>query len=154
LSARIQSVVSSKTCIVRIVPIQAGDYDTAPTSVDVIGGDTTTSQGISFSGSITTWVEGVASTSRAYRAIGLLMSAHDAVIANFTNEYPLGIGAAGSETVIGNIRQNYNANEQAVQLAPRNSYFGYPITAGSRLSVRHTISANPERYGFCLIGIP
>jgi hypothetical protein len=32
--------------------------------------------------------------------------------------------------------------------------FGYNIPSGSRLAVKHFITANPDRYGFNLIGIP
>jgi hypothetical protein len=155
-AARIQSVVTGgKTAAVQAIVVDAGDYATAPTSLDVINaGDTATSQGTSFSGASGTWDQATASTSQAYRAVGIILSAHDATLGNITGTYELGIGASGSEVVFGSVRNNYNANEQSNQVTPIVSLFGRDIPAGSRLAVKHPIAANPDRYGFCLIGIP
>lgn len=155
LSARIQSVVTGgKTASVQIFTINAGDYDNSPTSVDVIGGDTATSEGIRFSGANGTWVQATASTSRAYRAVALVLSGHDATMGNITGNYSVGVGASGSEAEFGSSRHTMTANEQSGSALPYIHLFNRSIPSGSRLAVRHPITTNPERYGFNLIGIP
>ena len=154
LSARIQAVVTSDTASVRVSTINAGDYDASPTSVDVIGGDTATSEGIRFSGASGTWVQATASTSRAYRAVAIVLSGHDATLGNVTGNYGVGVGASGSEVEFGTCRHGFTANENSSTAPPYLHLFGRSIPSGSRLAVKHPISANPERYGFNLIGIP
>jgi len=155
ISARIQSVVTGgKTAIIDIFTIDAGDYDNSPTSVDVIGGDTATSQGISFSGASGTWVQATASTSRAYRAVAAVLSCHNAATAAFTDNFEVGVGASGSEVGFGELRYQFTTTEQALTRFPFTYLFGRSIPSGSRLAVKHPIAANPDRYGFNLIGIP
>jgi hypothetical protein len=157
ISARIQSVVTGgKTGFINIFVIDAGDYALSPTSVDVIGTDAATSKGTEFSGSGGTWVEATASTSQSYRAISFLPSIHDNDIATNTNTLAeIGVGAAGSEFVFGNDRYTTNASEFVTSAAPNGmNPHGRAIPAGSRLAVKHAITANPSKYGFCLIGIP
>jgi hypothetical protein len=156
LSARIQSVVTGgKTATVQAIVVDAGDYATAPTSLDVINaGSTATSQATAFSGSSGTWNQAISSTSRAYRAVGMLLSAHDATMANVTGTFEVGVGAASSEVSFGGLRNNYTANENTSRLSPTVALFGRAIPSGSRLAVKHVIATNPDRYGFCLIGIP
>jgi hypothetical protein len=155
LSARIQSVVTGgKTASVQAFLFNVGDFATAPTSVDVIGGNTATSEGISFSGASGTWVEATASTSQAYRAVALVPSTHNSAIASFDAQLDLGVGASGSEVVFGTTIASYNAQENVISAPPYLSIFGKSIPAGSRLAVKHTLGSNPERYGVTLIGIP
>jgi hypothetical protein len=156
LSARIQSVVTGgKTATAQVFLLTAGsDYATAPTSVDVIGGNTANSEGISFSGASGTWVQATASTSRAYRAVALVPSAHSGALATINPQLELGVGAAGSEQAFGLAIVGYNNNESVQSLPPYLSLFGRNIPAGSRLAVKHNIAANPGNYGFTLIGIP
>jgi hypothetical protein len=156
IAARIQSVVTGgKTA--NIVPhiLDGGDYATAPTSVDTIGADTATSQGASFSGASGTWAEGIASTSRAYRAVALILSAHsDDLVSSVNGVFEIGVGAAGSEVSFGRLYHTYFNSEQSRTELPYFQTFGRSIPAGSRLAVKHPIVANPDRYGFTLIGIP
>ena len=156
ISARIQSVVSGgKTGVIVPILIDAGNYDISPTTVDVIGGDTASSRGISFSGNSGTWVQAIASTSRAYKAVILVFSAHSNDIASLSNGlYSVGVGSNGNELVFGTSRHSYLNNESSVSVFPFNYLFGYDIPAGSRLAVKHPITSNPERYGFTLICIP
>jgi len=156
ISARIQSVVTGgKTASIAVTVIDAGDYATAPTSVDVIGGDTATSQAISFSGSSGTWVQAAASTSRAYRAVATVLSLHNSDSANINaGLYEIGVGASGSEVAFGGTRFYFDTSERSALIEPYTYLFGRNIPAGSRLAVKHPISANPDRYGFNLIGIP
>jgi hypothetical protein len=156
LSARIQSVVTGgKTATAQVFLFDVGgDYATAPTSVDVITGDTATSQGISFSGASGTWVQAIASTSRAYRAVAIMPSTHNSNILTIAPQLELGVGASGSEQVFGSTVASYGNNETVQSSPPYLSLFGRNIPAGSRLAVKHNIAANPDRYGFTLIGIP
>jgi hypothetical protein len=156
ISARIQSVVTGgKTATAQVFLFDVGgDYATAPTSVDVITGDTATSQGISFSGSSGTWVEAIASTSRAYRAVAIVPSTHNSAINTVAPQLEVGVGASGSEQVFGLTVASYSNNENVQSSPPYLSLFGRNIPAGSRLAVKHNIAANPDRYGFTLIGIP
>jgi hypothetical protein len=156
ISARIQSVVTGgKTATVTVFVLDAGNYDATPASVGVIGTSTANSQGTSFSGASGTWVEGIASTASAYRAVGLVLSAHSGAIANVIDAtFEVGVGASGSEVSFGQLRHSYTASETAVSVIPFVSVFGRNIPSGSRLAVRHAIAANPSLYGFTLIGIP
>lgn len=155
LSARIQSVVTGgKNAQVQLFAIDAGDYATAPTSVDVIGSSTITSEGLSMSGASGTWVEATASTSQDYRAIACLPSTHNAAISNYTTEYDIGVGASGSEAIFGRIRCYYGSSETCTSAPPYTSLFGRSLPSGSRLAIKHDLAANPDRYGITLIGIP
>jgi hypothetical protein len=157
VSARIQSVVTGgKTGGVTVYVVDAGDYALSPTSVDVIGTDTATSKGTDFTGSSGTWVEATASTAQRYRAVSIVTSLHDADVATINNTVAdVGVGAAGSEVAFGNLRFSTNANELIAVSQPNPiDPHGRDIPAGSRLAVRHAITANPSKYGFCLIGIP
>jgi hypothetical protein len=156
LAARIQSVVTGgKTGIIQTTIIDAGDYSTAPSSVDVIGSDTANSKGISFSGASGSWTQAIASTSQAYRAVALVLSMHSNDIANVNPAtFEIGVGASGSEVTFGSARGLYQASETAQLTDPFTYLFGRNIPTGSRLAVKHNIAANPDRYGFTLIGIP
>jgi hypothetical protein len=156
LSARIQSVVTGgKTATAQVFLLTASsDYATAPTSVDVIGGNTANSQGISFSGASGTWVQATASTSQAYRAVAIVPSTHNSSISAFSPQFEVGVGPSGSEQTFGVTIVNYNSNEFVQSSPPYLSLFGRNIPSGSRLAVKHNIGANPDRYGFTLIGIP
>jgi len=156
ISARIQSVVTGgKTATIAVFLIDAGDYANAPTSVDTIGADTAASKGVSFSGSSGTWVEAISSTSRAYRAVTLIPSSHSDDIGNFFNTpIEVGVGASGNEIAFGDLLHAYLNNEQSRGEIPYFSLFGRNIPAGSRLAVKHSLTSNPDRYGFTLVGIP
>jgi hypothetical protein len=156
ISARIQSVVTGgKTATAQVFLFDVGgDYATTPTSVDVITGDTATSQGISFSGASGTWVQAIASTSRAYRAVAIMPSTHNSNILTIGPQLEIGVGASGSEQAFGLTAASYVNNEAVQSSPPYLSLFGRNIPAGSRLAVKHNIAANPDRYGFTLIGIP
>jgi hypothetical protein len=154
VAARIQSVIGSKTAFVSIWTIDDGHYDTAPTSVDVIGADTATSTGTAFSGASGTWVEGIASTSQAYRAVALAVAIQSDDAPGGLRSYDVGVGASGSEIQFGTYRANAGTAENFVTERPFTLHFGRRIPAGSRLAVRHAFTADPQTYGFTLIGIP
>jgi hypothetical protein len=155
ISARIQSVVTGgKTALVDVFVIDAGDYSTAPTAVDVLGTSTATSQGANFSGASGNWTPLPSTTTTAYRGVSLVLSCHNATIANLTDTFSVGVGASGSEIAFGDTRYSFTTAEATHIRQPFAYMFGRAIPSGSRLAVRHAIAANPERYGFTLIGIP
>jgi hypothetical protein len=156
ISARIQSLVTGgKTASVTLFLYNIdSDYDLTPTSVDVIGGNTANSQGISFSGASGTWVQAIASTSRAYRAVAIVPSTPSSTVSTITVQMQIGVGASGSEQAFAVTRTSF-VNSEAVQSSPPYlSLFGGAIPAGSRLAVKHDIATGPTNYNFCLIGIP
>jgi hypothetical protein len=155
LAARAQSAATSRAFRCDPFLYDRGDYAVAPTSVDVITTDPATSKGIEFAGSSGTWVEAIASTTRAYRGVTLVPSVHNDDIATIGGtSIDVGVGAAGNEIAFGTGRYDFlNSEVVRSQFAPF-SLFGRNIPAGSRLAVRHNIAANPDKYGFCLIGIP
>jgi len=153
LSARIQSVVTSKTATIRIFTFDLGDYAAAPTSVDVIGTDTATSAGTAMSGASGTWTQVIASTTRAYRAVVAVPSASDTVVAGITIQFTVGKGAAGSETEIGRVFGQFSDIETAgMGVLP--TLIPASVASGTRLAVRHDIAALPGPYDITLIGIP
>jgi hypothetical protein len=154
IAGRIQAVIGGDTARVIAHVIDAGDYATAPTSVDSIGGDTSTSQGTSFSGASGTWVEAVASTTQAYRAVVLTLSSHTDTADGVSGQFEIGVGASGSEVSFGSNSFLVDTNERAQTRPPYSYLFGRSIPAGSRLAVKHPIASNPSKYGFNLIGIP
>jgi hypothetical protein len=156
IAAQIRSVVTGgKTASITAAVLDAGNYAATPTSVDIIGGNTANSQGISFSGASGNWTVAIASTTRAYRAIGIVPSGHNSVLLGITPLFEIGVGASGGEVVFGQVSQNYtNAEATTNGGIGFVRIFGRDIPSGSRLAVRHDIAANPERYGFTLIGIP
>jgi len=153
LSARIQSVVTSKTATIRIFTFDLGDYAAAPTSVDVIGTDTATSAGTAMSGASGTWTQVIASTTRSYRAVVAVPSASDTVVAGITIQFTVGRGAAGSETEIGRVFGQFSDIETAgMGVLP--TLIPASVASGTRLAVRHDIAALPGPYDITLIGIP
>jgi hypothetical protein len=156
ISARIQSIVTlGKTATIDAAVGGSGDYAATPTSVDSIGGNTATSEGIGMSGSSGTWVEAIASTSRAYRGIVLIPSVASAARGGNANSiFTIGVGASASEVEFGNLQFRNNTSEQCFNLWPCNSVFGKSIPAGSRIAIQHDIGSAPSEIQATLIGIP
>jgi hypothetical protein len=154
IAVRAQGAQTSKTFRADLTTFSTNDYAIAPTTLDAIGSSTANSQGTSFSGASGTWVEATASTSRAYRAVVLVPSTHDTDIVTGSPTLTVGVGASGSEVEFGIARPNYLNSEACRFNQPYITLFTRNIPAGSRLAVKHTIAADPSKYGFCLIGIP
>ena len=155
ISARIQSLVTGgKTATIRVFIFEMGDYAAAPTSVDVIGTSTGTSEGTAMSGSSGTWVQVLASTTRAYRAVVLVPSFSAISVGNIAVQYTLGTGASGSETEVGRMFAQYSDIETSGFSNALPPLIAGSIASGSRLSVRHDIASSPGSYDVTLIGIP
>jgi hypothetical protein len=155
LSARIQSIVTGgRQMTVSVWVFDMGDYAAAPTSVDVLGTSTGTSAGTAMSGASGTWVQIVASTSRAYRAVVLIPSTSTNAAASIITEFRLGTGASGSELEVGRTFANFTNAEQAATNTRLPALIAGAIPSGARLSVRHDIASSPTVYDVTLIGIP
>jgi hypothetical protein len=155
ISCRVQALIASDTCSVTMGLSSVRARQTLPTSVDVIGTSTADSRGTAFAGSLGDWTQITASTAQRYRAIWLVPSVIGTDIISTNTNMEIAVGAAGSEVEIGRVFCTY-ANSEIVGHSTRmlNVPIACDIPAGSRLSVKTPVSANPERYGVCLIGIP
>jgi hypothetical protein len=155
ISARIQSVVTGgKTASVVARIFDMGDYSYAPTSVDVLGTSTATSEGTAMSGAAGTWVEIISSTANTYKALVIVPSTTAPAIAgSLFVEYVTGQGALGAEQEIGRLVAQYNTDETCGISSIYPTLVGTQIAAGTRLAVKHDIAANPDRYDVTLIGI-
>jgi hypothetical protein len=155
LSCRVQALIPSDTCTVTISAAVMSARQTLPTAVDVIGTNTATSRGTAFSGSVGAWTQIAASTSRRYRGIYLVPSVIGTDIVSFTDDLEIAVGPAGGEVEVGRVYCDFRNTETVFHA---NTYWYAPIAcdipSGSRLSVKTPVSANPNRYGVCLIGIP
>jgi len=153
VSARIQSLVTGgKTASVLVRLIDTGDYAQAPTSVDVIGTSTATSEGTEVTAA-NTYAELIASTSRAYRALAFVPSIGDSTTAIVIADYTVARGASGSEVDLQKITAGYG-NDESVRSIDF-PLIAAPIASGTRLSVKVSgPTANFSNYASCLIGIP
>lgn len=156
LSVRIQGAVASQACRVVHALLTLPGRQTLPTSVDVIGTSTANSRGTALSGASGSWTEVTASTARRYRALYAVPSVIGTDILTITAALETGVGAAGSEVVLGRQLVQFLNAEACSTFANigMNLPFACDVAAGSRLAVRHDIAANPGRYGVCLIGVP
>jgi hypothetical protein len=156
VSARIQSVVTGgKTARLDGYLLSGPDDGLVPTSVDVLTGDTATSEGLTMSGASGTYVEVVPSTTQKYRAFVLVPSINHPTIQTLTLSYVLAVGAATAETDLGEIGFITSVFETVAT-----DRWGVPmviaanVPAGSRLSIKHDIPSAPDRYAVTVIGIP
>lgn len=151
ISARIQALIVSETARVTVSVCSAGDFATAPTSVDVIGTSTTTSEATALTG-LTTYAELIASTTRAYRALVVIPSASQATM-TFANEImTVAVGASGSEVDFAKVPYRRGSTESVTNNFPFRSLFARSIPSGSRLSVKGSASGTGVQC--TVIGIP
>ena len=158
ISARIQSIrTDENNCRVGISLFDAGNYATAPTSVDTYGADTSTSSSLGMSGASGSYVEVTSSTSQAYRGVVIVPCVQGSIIDAQTVNYKVAVGAAGSEVNFGALACGYTGAETVAVGHPYITLFGKDIPAGSRLAVSHdltTTDARKPNYGVTIIGIP
>lgn len=155
VSIRVRSARTSVTYFPFMWFIQTGDYATTPRTLDVIGVDTGTAKGTAMTGASGSYTQITASTSRDYQQVVVVASSSTASGASGNVTYTLAYGAAGSEVDQGSIWAAYSNNA----ISPSTTFpfalaSGAPVPAGTRLSVKHNIASNPERYAVCLLGIP
>ena len=154
IAARLQGQQASQTATVRVTAMCSPWPSLAPTSLDVLGTSPATSLGTSVS-SAGTWVQVVASSARAYRALQVLPSlATNAATAAFAT-LDVGVGAVGAEVVAGTNRVYRHAGELCYR-----DYLGLGlpscgavhVPAGSRIAVRDSLGGSGA--GACVIGVP
>jgi hypothetical protein len=155
VSVRGQTAVASRNVTIHMALFDLRSAAILPTSVDVIGTSTATSAGTVMSGASGTWVQITASTSRLYRAILVIPSVGSTAMTTASTDMDVGVGAAGSETVIGTVPMRFTSTEQATNPV-ESPYFPMAanVAAGSRLAVRHRLASNPGGAAVCLVGIP
>lgn len=158
ISIRSQSRIVSKSFTIaarNFTAFNAGDSALTPTALDVLGTSTATSIGTAMSGASGTWVQIVASTSQNYSAFGIVPSITDTDIVLIDPFiYEIGVGAAGSEVSFGRIICSTAVAESITMRTVGPLIFGREVPAGSRLSIRHNIAANPGKYDACIIAVP
>jgi len=161
VAARIQSSVASRTLSGGFALFATPFADRLPLSLDVLGTSTATSVGTAMSGASGTWVEISASTTKDYQALVLVPSLSDTNSGGNVNvRYDLGIGASGGEVAVASAQFLYSTTPavgatNTASIAPGlGGVYGNFVPAGTRVSVRHNIAANPGRLDACVIGVP
>lgn len=157
VAARIQAAIASDSAVLGFSYYGFAETNAlVPTSVDVLGTSTTTSRGTVMSGASGTYVEIVASTDRQYRAVVIVPSVPtNNVTTARVVKYTAAVGAAGAETDLGSTYADYSTTEAVRSFAASPSLpIACNVPAGSRLSVKHDIAANPGDHACCLIGVP
>lgn len=157
IAARAQAAATATAGSVQWLLFRAADAHLTPRSVDTLGVVSSTSRGVALGGASGSYTEIVASTSQPYQAMQLMASSGGKTGINSNFRLTLAVGAAGSEVDIGSLDMNQGSNG-AINLvgnpSPQPAIFGRVVPAGSRLSVKHNISANPERIQAQVVGIP
>lgn len=127
-----------------------------PTSVDTLGSSTATSHGTALT--TNPYSEIVSSTARPYQALVVLPSGSTNAGVNSTVRLTLAVGPSGQEVDIGTV-DFFQASGGG--MTPLSSGMAVPIPihgayipAGSRLSIKHNISSNPQYVEVCIIGVP
>ena len=156
LSARIQSIITGgKTATVNAELYSWGSSGDIGTTVDTLGSNTADSSGLAMSGASGTYVQAIASTSKDYRAVGLVGSVNGNQTSNLTVTYTVAVGSSGSEIDFGSVQSRYTTSENPSSYATATlPIFARDIPAGSRLAIKHDIGGGPTNYGCTVIGIP
>lgn len=142
ISARMQSATASRTGAVRIFLYDFGDATSVPTSADTIGSDTAASSGTRIAAN-NAWTQITSSTSKQYIGFVLIPSVANANIAGTNSHiYELGVGASGSEVVIGSVECRIQSDETCGQNVWQPIFFPNTVASGSRIAVRQNINVN------------
>lgn len=150
ISVRSQAVIASDTASITIGSFAFGDASAVPTTVDVLGTFTASSDGTAIGSSYT---EVVASTAQAYEAIVAIPSLSGTYFAAGTFACTLSVasGASGSETEIAAQTYVGSSGEYVFSQANMAQIDKLTIPAGTRLSAKRDNGANID---CCLIGVP
>ena len=129
-----------------------------PAVVDVLGTSPSTSAGTAMAGASGSWTQITAGTAKEYQAIIVIPSGPaSSGVAGTTNfTLTLGTGQAGQETELSYCTGFYNTTGSLfpLQMSMISAVYGGLVPVGTRIAVRHNLSANPERVTACVIGIP
>jgi hypothetical protein len=153
---------SSQTASVQVTAYNFGGAALLPSAVDVLGTSTANSRGTNLAAS-NAWTEIVGSTAQDYIGLAFVPSAGNAAINNQNGSYELGVGASGSEEVVGFFRFTSTTSETiANRGSNQNTHigngsqsfwiFGKDVPAGSRIAMRQ--STADSTFDGCIIAIP
>jgi hypothetical protein len=156
IAARIQSVVTGgKTATIAVQTHVVGSPVLVPSLLDVLGADTAASRGTALTGASGSYTQIVASTSKEYAAIGIVVAGNSSGMAGLANlTLTAAVGAAGSEVDAGRIVVNTGAQETIYNQSSESLVFPVKVPVGSRLSVKHNIPSSPGNVCVVLIGVP
>lgn len=157
IAARAQAATTTTAGSIQWMLARTADMHLTPRSLDTLGVVSSTSRGIALSGASGSYTEIVAATSQPYQAMHLMASAGGKTGINSNFRLTLAVGSAGSEVDIGTVDLTQASGGSVNPVAnptPQPAIFGRVVPAGSRISVKHNISANPERIQAQVIGIP
>lgn len=140
IAARCQSAVISKIAALAFIlePGSRPGMWAGFTIAETIGVDTATSGPTTGDLTDNAWDEAVASTANPYRAVTLHMCqppGNAAITGGTQTVVDVGMGAAGSEVVIGSGRASLATNE-ILERHQTPSFIGADIPAGARLAIR------------------
>lgn len=152
ISARVQSLFPTQQVQITIFAYNFGASSFLTTSSDVIGTNTATSKGTQL-GASNAWTEIISSTTKDYSALTLIPSlASTNIVSNINASMEIGIGASGSEVVIGKIEFFVITNEFIAMRINQFNLIGREIPAGTRIAVRQSSSLT-DIYA-CVVGAP
>lgn len=127
-----------------------------PATLDVLGNNPASATGTAMSGASGTWVQITASTTKDYQCLWPVHSLTTGTNLGESVTYSIGVGASGSEVVVGQYGTQCNSVQKTC-----NQFIGSgigpvsgPIPVGSRIAVRHNIVSTPGNHSFALIGVP
>lgn len=157
VAVRIQGAALNTGQFPSLLLARTADMHLTPRVVDTLGAVTATSRGTALSGASGSYTEIVASTSNPYQAMQLIASNGTKTGINSNFRLTIATGAAGAEVDFGTVDLQQNSSG-VISLrgnpSPQPPIFGCAIPAGSRIAVKHDISANPDRIQVQAIGVP
>jgi hypothetical protein len=163
VAMRVRAAVGSRVLTLQQLvasgaPDKSPFADRLPTSVDTLGTSTATSTGTAMTGASGTWTEITASTTKDYQSLIVIPSGPANITGASSTQFrlDLGLGAAGSESVVAFYSGSYASNGFVfpLYLSATSAIYSRFVPAGTRIAVRHNLSANPERICACVIGVP
>jgi hypothetical protein len=148
ISARLQSLVTGgKTGVVTVTAMPWGDPTLLPTTVDVLGTSTATSQGTV--GSASAWTQVVASTAVEYRAISVLVCGATNIQNTAIRNISFATGSSGAETPICLHTYLVTTGETIDGPVATHPVIAGPFPAGTRFSFN-----GPANMAATIVGIP
>lgn len=154
VAMRCQSARTSFSHFPRVFFFSGTNPSGMPTAVDVIGTSSGNSQATALTGSSGSWTEIISATAKDYQSVVIVPSSSSTTAGSGNVILSLGAGASGSESVLGSGPWDWSSGIFLTAAIPTTISHSGPVAAGTRLAVRHNISANPGRWSVCLIGVP
>lgn len=163
VALRVRAATGSRVLTVQVIaftgaPALSSFSYRLPTTVDTLGTNTATSTGTAMSGASGTWTQITEATTVDYQALIVLASGPASITGASQTEFrlDLGLGSAGNEQDVAFTYAFYTSNGFIAYRTPLvlSSIYGGFVPAGTRISVRHNLAANPERVCACVIGVP